>query len=259
MRVINRVCDYYRVYPRELLDGPEGPADDLPWNADAPHHQPRRVSDASADPCLTVEQVAEYAAALARQPELLRWLREKHGVSYRTARACGFGYGKPLEYRSAGLVMPIAYPVGTYTYRLRQWPVRRPKEVPPRGQPLAVWPHLPTDDALVILVEGPLTAACLRQREFNAYAVCGASQYGLCKQVGEHSGEVVLLWDVGAEKMADIALAAVRDGGAKASRVDLGLDANDGPEDWFVKHHRSAGGLWDLINAYREAQEGRRR
>jgi hypothetical protein len=250
--ILYKVAEHYRVYPRELIDGPEGTeGDDLPWNFDQPGRAPQRSSDGPPDPYLTPRQVERFAAALPHSLDAVRYLHGK-GISVKAARAFRFGVGKPIAYRRWGLVTPIQTVGDAITFRLRALPIGEPKEVPPRGRPLAVWPDMPADDRPIVLVESPLKAAALRQRGFYAFGLCGASQYGLAHQLGWHASEVAVLWDVGVPDLAEKTVEAIRNAGTFAYSVDLGLpDKDDDPADWFTTYGKSAGELRRLIRTSR--------
>lgn len=101
--IVNRVADHYRVFPRELLGGPEG-SPKLPWNHDRHERRPRQRRGSAPDPHLTQEQVDTYAAALLDSPEILRYLRAR-GITRSTVVEYRFGFGQPVEYRPPGIVL----------------------------------------------------------------------------------------------------------------------------------------------------------
>lgn len=255
MELIDKLSINYNVSRSRILDGPVR-CIEIPWE----RQQPRRKGPPARG--LTEQQRRAYRRDLWNRRDVLQWLMDERGLTKRAIREFALGYGQPHAKRPPGLIIPYQLSSVADSYRIRYWPDlwqppgdRDPRSVKiatPRSHSLGLYPELP-DGGFVVLCEGELDAIVCAQHGVPAVSTPGAMITAVnAHALGLTAEAMAVCFDIGADAQARRAADLVRDGGAEAWPVNLGLpNKGDDLSDFFNLYGGTAKQLRRMIRKAR--------
>jgi len=206
-------------------------------------------------PLPSADVLRGWQRALLGSPSLLRSLRLRRGLSEESVRRWRLGWDEAHQ----GFTLPIFDDHGVLvnvTWRAGKGALLRGFGERKKVHRLAgrraadgclpLYPDIP--DGSLLLVEGEFDALIARQHGLPAITGLLGAQWVGAWDAAVRGRRVAVAYDTGAERAALKTVTKLRDAGARAWVVALGLPrAGDDVCDWFTTYRRTAESLLQLI------------
>jgi hypothetical protein len=208
-----------------------------------------------------------WVSRLWSTPDALAYLRDERGLTDKTIRAAGIGYGTSGNFFRRWIdvkafVLPVYRDGELVNVRRRFWPDPaingdgEPVKVAGLRRPAALYPGDPGKRWLLVC-EGEFDALILRQHRFPAVTSTASTSWDPAWDRIVVGKKVVVMYDAGSLDKARRRAEGFEAAGARAAvPVDLsvaGMGHGEDATDWFVKYGQSADDLRDLIRDARRS------